>query len=81
MSPYGGVLPSSRGVGLLSYYHVSGNSSLLVGTLSLVVMCRLLSSFGGVLSSCGRGSKLVSGYSQLSICGWDSSLVAVGGTY
>ena len=26
------------------------------------------------------GSKLVSGYSQLSICGWDSSLVVVGVT-
>ena len=25
------------------------------------------------------GSKLVSGYSWLSICGWDSSLVVVGG--
>ena len=64
MSPYSGVLSSSYGVGLLSYYDESGSTSLVVGTLSLVVLCRLLSSFGRVLlsslrrvllSSCGRG--------------------------
>ena len=76
-----GVLPSSCGVGLLSYYDVSGSSSLVGGTLSLVVVCRLLSSFGGcIFLVVAGGSKLVSGYSQFSICGWDSSLVVVGGT-
>ena len=56
ISPYGGVLPSSCGVGILSYYDESESTSLVVGTLSLVVLCRLLSSFGGVLlSSCDRG--------------------------
>lgn len=46
MSPCSGVLSSSYGVGLLSYYDESGSTSLVVGILSLVVVCRLLSSFG-----------------------------------
>ena len=54
ISPYSGVLPSSCGVELLSYYNVSGSSSLVVGTLALVLEgCSFLVVAGG--------SKLVSG--------------------
>ena len=56
MSSSHGVLPSSWGVGFLSYYDLSERPSLVVGAFSLVVLCTLLSSCGGVLiSSCDRG--------------------------
>ena len=56
MSSSHGVLPSSWGVGFLSYYDLSESSSLVVEAFSLVVLCRLLSSCGGVfLFSCDSG--------------------------
>ena len=76
MSSSHGVLPSSYGVGLLSYYSLNERSSLVVGAFSLVVLCRLLSSCGGVLlSSCDRGSELAAGCMRLSTCDWGSSPV------
>ena len=76
MSSSRGVLSSSCGVGLLSYYDLSERSCLVVGVFSLVVLCRLLSSCGGVpLSSCDRGSELAAGCTRLSTCGWGSSPV------
>ena len=56
MSSSRGVLSSSCGVGLLSYYDLSERSSLVVAAFSIVMLCRLLSSCGGVLLySCDMG--------------------------
>ena len=76
MSSSCGGLPSGCVVELLSFYDLSEKSSLVVGAFSLVVLCRLLSSCGGVLlSSCDRGSELAAGCTRLSTCGWGSSPV------